>query len=303
MHEASLSGKRFFEVTLLNAGITLIEFIGGLLSGSLSLLSDAVHNLSDALSIVLSYIAHRIGLRRQTKVNTYGYKRAEILSAFINAAILLLISVGLIAEAASRLRSPQKINGTIMFYVALFSVVANLCSTLLLNRGAKHNLNIKATYLHLLADTLSSVGVVIGAIIIRTWAITWVDPLITLLVSLYIIREAWHVVTTTVSILMQAAPQLDYKEMAQDILQLPNVVSIHHLHVWSVDEHTVIFEAHVNMRDVDLESVEHTDCVIEKLLEEKYHISHVTIQPEFKRGLDQPLFFDKNDYPKHKENK
>jgi len=266
MEKNSLAGGRFLLVTILNVVITVFELLGGLLSGSLSLLSDAFHNLGDALSVILSYVAHRIGGRRQTRSNTFGYRRAEILTALLNAGVLILISIVLAGEAVRRLLHPEPVKGEIMLLVAVISFVANLLSTVLLNHGSKHNLNIRATYLHLLSDALASVGVIIGAILITVWQISWVDPLITVLVAAYIVYESWPIVKETFSILMEGAPKLDYDAIAHDICELPKIKGVHHLHAWQIDENNLVFSVHVNMADLPLSEVEPVYRQIEALL-------------------------------------
>lgn len=296
MEKKSLAGGRFLLVTVLNVVITVFELLGGLLSGSLSLLSDAFHNLGDALSVILSYVAHRIGARRQTRQNTFGYRRVEILTALLNAGVLILISAGLAFEAVRRLLHPEPVKGDIMLVVAVVSFVANLLSTILLNRGSKHNLNIRATYLHLLSDALASIGVIIGAVLITFWHISWVDPLITILVAVYIVFESWPIVKQTFGILMEGAPQLDYDAIAQDICALPKIKGVHHLHAWQIDENNLVFSVHVNMDDLPLSQVEPVYRQIEALLCHKYDVNHVTIQAECHRGKDEALFFKQNDW-------
>lgn len=169
-HEVStLSGKKIFWVTLLNATITITEIVGGILSGSLALLSDAVHNLSDTIAIALSYYANKIAQKPKDARRTFGYQRAEILSAFVNSSVLLAISILLIIEAFKRWRSPEHIDGTLMIIVALIGLIANFVSVFLLEKDSHQNLNIKSSYLHLLSDTVSSVGVLAGGIAIRLW--------------------------------------------------------------------------------------------------------------------------------------
>ena len=296
MEKRSMSGGRFFLVTVLNVVITVFEFIGGLLSGSLSLLSDAFHNCGDALSIVLSYAAHRIGGRQQTRTNTYGYRRAEILAALLNALVLVVICVILAIEAVRRLFHPEHVQGTVMLGVAVISFVANLLSTILLNHGAQHNLNIRATYLHLLSDALASVGVIVGALMITFWHVEWVDPLITILVGGYIAWESWPIIKQTLGILMEASPDLDYEAIARDLEQLPEVAGVHHLHAWQIDEHNIIFSVHVNMPNLPLAQVEPIYRQIETLLCQKYNVNHVTIQAECHRGEHESLFYDQNDW-------
>src|SRR5665647_577003 len=166
-HDVStMSGKKIFWVTILNASITAVEIIGGILSGSLALLSDAIHNLSDTIAIALSYFANKIAGKPKDAKRTYGYKRAEILAAFINASVLIALSLLLIIEAIKRFNSPEEINGTLMIVVASIGLVANLLSVFLLEKDSHENLNIKSSYLHLLSDTVSSLGVLVGGIAI-----------------------------------------------------------------------------------------------------------------------------------------
>lgn len=290
-HEVSnLSGRKIFWVTLLNATVTIAEIAGGLISGSLSLLSDAVHNLSDTIAIALSYFANKIAQKPKDAKRTFGYKRAEILSAFINSTVLMAISIILIFEAIKRLKSPESINGTLMIAVALVGLVANFVSVYLLEKDSHENLNIKSSYLHLLSDTVSSIGVLAGGIAIKFWGIVWIDPLITVLISLYILKETWHVIRTTVSILMQSSAPLDYNAIKNDIEKIDNVKNIHHVHSWMIDEKTIYFEAHIDMEDMQLSEIEKIYDKIEHLLKEHYGVSHVTLQPEVDKCCDKNIF-------------
>ncbi|MBE3101582.1 MAG: cation transporter [Firmicutes bacterium] len=287
---SNLSGKKIFWVTLLNATITIAEIIGGILSGSLALLSDAVHNLSDTVAIALSYIANKIAQKPKDAKRTYGYKRAEILSAFINSTVLLAISIVLIFEAYKRFNSPESINGTLMIAVAFIGLVSNLVSVYLLEKDSHENLNIKSSYLHLLGDTVSSVGVVAGGIAIKIWGMVWIDPLITILISLYILKETWQVVRKTVDILMQSSAPLNYEAIKNDIEAIDKVKNIHHVHSWMINEKTIYFEAHIDMDDMQLSEVELIYDKIEYYLIEHYGVSHVTLQAEVDKCCDKSIF-------------
>lgn len=290
-HDVSnLSGKKIFWVTLLNATITVAEVVGGILSGSLALLSDAVHNFSDTVAIALSYFANRIAQKPKDARRTYGYKRAEILSAFINSTVLLAISALLIVEAFRRLRSPESINGNLMIAVALIGLVANFISVFLLEKDSHENLNIKSSYLHLLSDTVSSVGVLAGGVTIKLWGVLWIDPLVTVLISLYILKETLNVIKTTVGILMQTAAALDYEAIKSDIEKIDKVKNIHHVHSWMINEKTIYFEAHIDMDDMPLLEAEKVCGKIEQLLKEHHGISHVTLQAEVDKCDDKSLF-------------
>jgi len=287
---STLSGKKIFWVTVLNATITIAEFIGGLISGSLALLSDAVHNLSDTLAIALSYAAHRISLRPKNRRKTFGYKRAEIIAAFVNASVLFAVSGLLIVEAFRRFANPEPINGTLMMVVALIGLASNLFSVLLLHKDSQGNLNIKSSYLHLLNDTISSVGVVFGGIAINIWEITWIDPIITLLISIYILRETVRIIRKTVDILMQSSPDVDYDHIQKEIEAIKAVVNIHHIHAWMINEDSIFFEAHVDMKDMPLCEAQQVIQKIEKILKDKYGFTHTTLQAEVDRCDNKNLF-------------
>lgn len=290
-HDSSqLSGKKIAGVTLLNATITIAEIIGGLVSGSLSLLSDALHNLSDTLSIVIAYVASLVAQRPKNERKTFGYKRIEILSAFINGLTLSIISLFLIVEAIHRFTQPQEIETGLMLTVAIIGFVANLISVFLLEKDSHHSLNIKASYLHLLADTLSSVGVILGALAIRYLGWTWVDALLTLGIALYILFETFHVLKKTLDILMQAAPQLDYKAIQKDIEAMDNVKNIHHIHAWNMDEKNIYFEAHIEFEDKRLSELQPILHDIEHHLKHEYHIHHVTLQAECDACATKEIF-------------
>jgi cobalt-zinc-cadmium efflux system protein len=290
MHSTEVSGKRFTWVTILNLLITIFEIVGGLLSGSLALLSDAFHNLGDSISILMGYVAQVIGKRPESQSSTFGYKRAEIISAFLNALFLIVISVFLIVEAIKRLNHPQTIDGPIMLVVAVIGLLANFVSAILLRSGSHSNLNIRATYLHILSDALSSVGVIIGGLIITFTKITWVDPLITILVAIYICFEAYPIIVKAVKILMQSSPNIDYSMICKDLREIPGIVSVHHIHAWMMDENQIVFSMHINVSDMLISDLEPIYTTIEDLLKDKYHINHVTIQAEVQRGLDEQLF-------------
>lgn len=294
MDKKKVNGRRFLAVTILNATITVVEIIGGVVSDSLALLSDAFHNLGDSLSIVMGYAAQVISGRPENSRRTFGYRRAEILSAFLNALFLIIMSIFLIVEAVQRLKHPSHINGKVMLIVAVIGLIANLLSAILLHEGSHDSLNVKATYLHVLSDSLSSVAVIIGAIILMYVNVPWLDPVLTIAVAVYIAFEAWPIIKKAIEILMQSAPQLDYDAIQKDILAVKGVEGVHHLHAWSMDEHRVVFSAHINCQDMKISECEHIYHEIEQLLTNKYHISHVTLQAECQRGRNENLF-DTND--------
>jgi cobalt-zinc-cadmium efflux system protein len=288
--QVNLSAAKYLGVTLLNGLITAVEVAGGIMSGSLALLSDAAHNLGDTISILLSYVAWRIAGREKDVRRTYGYKRAEIIAAFVNASALVAISLYLVFEAIRRFRNPETIDSGLMIGVALFGLAANFASMLLLKREAHGNMNVRSSYLHLLGDTVSSVGVLGGGIAIRIWGLFWIDPLVTVLISLYIMRESWVIVKNSVGILMQSAADLNYSAMQREIESVPEVRNIHHVHTWMANEKTVYFEAHVDVDDCLLSSACVVADKIERILKERYGIAHVTLQFETGRCAEKSFF-------------
>ncbi|KRL96056.1 cation diffusion facilitator family transporter [Limosilactobacillus equigenerosi] len=300
MHEhPQISRQRFLSVTVLNAVITLAEIIGGLMAGSLALLSDAVHNLTDTLSIVLGYVASRISTRPENQYQTYGYRRAEILAALLNAIILVIVVIGLLYEAIVRFAHPEPINGPLMLTVAIIGLIANIVSLFLLHAGVNHSLNLKATYLHILGDTLSSVAVIIGALVVTLTQVTWVDPALTILVALLIAKETLPVIKQASLILMQTGPKVDYDQITKDLTALPGVNHIHHLHAWMLDEHTTAISLHINCTNQELSQIEPLYQQIETILKTKYHFNHVTIQAECHRGEAESLIANEIDHFEH----
>lgn len=282
-----ISGVRLGAVTALNLTITAAEVVGGILSGSLALLSDALHNLGDSAAIVTSWIAHRIAERPNSPEKTYGYKRAEVLAAFLNALVLLVLSIFLLGEAYKRFFHPEPIESTLMLTIAAIGLVANVVSVILLRSSSKENMNIRSSYLHLLSDSISSVGVILGGIAIRVWNVVWVDPLITVVISLYIIRETWHIVKEAVDILMQASPQIDYEELKAEVEKVKGVKNLHHVHLWRSDEKSVYFEGHVDVEDMRVCDAQRIIEDIQEILHTRFGIGHATIQVETDRCEDK----------------
>ena len=287
-HMKNVRGKKLLWVTLLNFSISLVQVAGGIISNSLSLISDAIHNLGDTSAIFIAFLAGKHADKRPDARKTFGYKRTEILAALFNAVVLIAICFFLFVEAYERFRNPQTIKGGIMLSVAVFGLIANLISVLVLQKEKSYNLNIRAAYLHLLGDTLSSVAVIAGGIAILVWQIYWLDPLVTVAVGVYIIYHTWDVVRQTVDILMQATPRhIDIQEIKQSLEALPQVENIHHLHIWQMDDEHIHLEAHLNIsQDLSLSKAQTVRHDVETLLKDKFGISHITLQIEYKGCKD-----------------
>lgn len=276
----NMSSSKLLWVTLLNLSITIVQVIGGLISNSLSLLSDAIHNLGDSSAIFIAFVAGKRSKKSADAHHTFGYKRIEILAALFNAVVLIAICIFLFVEAYKRFNNPEPIKGLLMLIVATFGLLANLISVLVLNKDKEHNLNVKAAYLHLMGDTLSSVAVILGGLAIWQFKIFWLDPLITVLVGIYIIYHTWGVVKQTVDILMQATPDnIDIKEIKKEVEKIEEVDNIHHLHIWKLDDTQIHLEAHININtNIDMKEMMEIKSLIDKLLHEKFKINHITLQ-------------------------
>lgn len=285
-HHPTLSGRNLLFTILLNVGITLAQLIGGFISGSLALLSDAVHNLSDVLSLIISYVANLLSRKRKQNLRqTFGYKRAEIIAAFFNAATLIIIAVFLAIEALKRFNTPIEISSNIVIWLALIGIAGNGFSVLLLQKDANHNLNMRSAYLHLLTDMLTSVAVLIGGLVMKYFQIYWVDAALTLIISIYLIYMSWKIFVDALKILMLFAPDhIIIKDIESAILELPNIRNIHHVHIWQLNDHKTHFEAHIEFsKDVKLSEFDKSCENIELLLADNFDIYHSNLQPEFDR--------------------
>ncbi len=273
--------KNLLITMLLNFLITVVEVAGGIVSGSLSLLSDAIHNFSDGIAIIVSYVAIRLSKRPRTLKYTFGLKRAEILAAIINASTLIVISFFLIKEAIERFASPAPIAGHLMLVVAVVGLVANIVGTVLLKRGAHESINIRAAYVHLLSDAVSSLAVIIGAVCIIVFKISWIDPALTILISLYILKETYEIVKDSVDVIMMSSPaEIDMNELQQAVEGIPGVKNIHHVHLWKMNDADTHFEAHVDVEDVLVSATASVRTEIERCLHDTYDINHTTLQFE-----------------------
>jgi len=265
----------------LNLLISVAEIVGGLLAGSLALLSDAVHNLNDTASLGVSYVARRLTRRRPNARKTFGYRRAEIVGAFVNLVTLVVIALFLVKEAIDRLLAPQPIDAPVMLTVATIGLVANVLTAVLLYRDAQESLNIRSAFLHIISDAVSSVAVILGGIAILLWGAYWVDPVITIGIAVYIALLSLKLLRQTTHILMEGTPEnLDPRHIAADLRQMAHVRDVHHVHIWQLDEHHLAFEAHVVVDEADLPRMEQIKRALKQRLREQYGIGHVTLEFE-----------------------
>jgi len=280
-----VNSKNLVITIFLNLAITFAQIIGGFISGSLALISDALHNFTDVISLIFSYVAHRLSKRKASINHTFGYKRAEILAAFVNGISLFVLGFFLIYEAIKKLYHPEPIDATIVIWLSTLGIVFNGLSVILLKNDANNNLNMRSAYFHLLTDMLASVGVLIGGLLMNFYQIFWIDGLLTILIALYLIYISYDLVKKSVQFLMLFTPEdINIKEIVREIHQIDGVRKLHHIHVWRLNEEELHLEAHLDCEKNFLMSEFNVLLTkIEKTLIEKFGINHINIQPEFQK--------------------
>lgn len=286
-----LKSRNLLISIFLNILITAVQVVGGLISGSLALLSDALHNFSDVISLIVSYVANKLTKKQASLHRTFGYKRAEILAAFINASTLIIVAVILVKEAIERFQNPQSIESNLVIFLALFAILGNGYSVLLLKKDSINNINIKSAYIHLLTDMLASIAVLIGGLLMKYYQVFWVDSLLTLLIALYLIYMGYDLLKTSTKMLMLFTPShINIADVVKKINKLPKVKLLHHVHIWNLSDNELHLEAHLDLNeDVSITEFDVILQNIEKVLNEQYHINHVTIQPEFNKNDSKEL--------------
>lgn len=277
-----IGAKLIFSV-IFNLIITLSEIIGGFLSGSLALISDALHNLSDTGALLVSFFARKISKKPKNQRYTYGYKRAEIIAAIINTTILLAISATLLIEGTKKIINPSEIKTSLMLVIAYIGLFGNGLTAILLFSHSKENLNLKSSFLHILSDLFSSIAIIITGHLIARYNIWILDPIITFLIATYIIIESIKILKESLQIVMQATPEhIDINFLKEELESLPFVKDVHHMHSWTLDGHDVFLECHVKVESIDYDKSLKT--ISEKL--KALGFKHNTIQLELKECTD-----------------
>lgn len=285
IHKHEVKGNNIVFSIILNSLITLAQVVGGVLSGSLALVSDALHNLSDVITLVITLLAHKLSRRKASIEQTFGYKRAELIAAFVNAFTLVLVALGLVYGSVQRFFSPQIIQTDIVIALAFLGIVANGLSVLFLKKDAHHNLNMKSAYLHLVTDMLASVAVLLGALVMQFWGYYWIDSLLTLCIAIYLIVVGIDLLKKATKMLMLFTPEaIDIKEIVREVHKIVGVGKLHHIHVWHLNEEELHLEAHLDCSE-NIKMSEFNDLLyqIEVLLFQKFGINHINIQPEYKK--------------------
>jgi cobalt-zinc-cadmium efflux system protein len=269
----------------ISLGITLafvvVEFMAGLMANSLVLMTDAAHNLTDAIALGLSWFALRAQTRPSGAANTFGNHRIGILVALVNSTTLVLISLGVFYEAYRRLLAPPSVRAEPLILVAMAALVVNLATALLIRREDEHDLNVRSAFLHLMGDAASTAAAVVAGIIIYFTGADWLDPAVSVLIGVLILAGAWRIVREATDILLESTPRdVDMAAMVRDMLRVKGVQGIHDLHVWSLSKDLRTMSAHVLTDDVPVSVGSLIQAEINLLLAHKYRISHATLQLE-----------------------
>lgn len=284
-NHADLKGRNLLISIFLNIIITAAQVVGGLISGSLSLLSDALHNASDVISLVISYFAAKLSQKNASLNRTFGYKRAEIMAAFVNAATLIVIAVFLIVEAIERFQNPQDIESSLVIWLSLLGILANGFSVLLLKKDAESNMNMKSAYLHLFTDMLASIAVLFGGLLMKFYEIFWIDSVLTLAIAIYLIFVGFDLLKNSYKVLMLFTPgNIKIQEIVEEIQKIDTIENVHHVHVWQLNEDETHIEAHIEFKeDISISQFDVILVEIEELLHSEFNINHVNIQPEYNK--------------------
>jgi cobalt-zinc-cadmium efflux system protein len=250
----------------------------------MALLSDATHNFSDVLALVISYVARKLSFRRSTESKTFGYRRAEIMASFLNSGTLLLVSAILTYGAVERLFTPVNVEGGLVIWLAGLSILLNGLSVLLIKKQAKESMNIRSAYLHLFTDMLTSIAVLAGGFAIKYLGWQWLDPVISLGIAVYLIYSSWSIFAESLKIIMQFTPSgIDIRKINDEVCKIDGIKNMHHVHLWQLNEHEIMMEAHIDFeKDIRISEFEQRLPEIEKTLK-KFDIHHFNIMPEYQR--------------------
>jgi len=261
--------------------VMITEFVGGLLANSLALLSDAAHMLADCLALLLSIVAFRFSSRPPTNKTTFGFYRLEIFAAQINGGVLLFLSLFIFYEAYHRLLQPEPIKSLLMMIVAGVGLLANAASALILQKSSRKNINVKAAFLHVMGDLFSSAGVIIGGIVIYVTGWFVVDPILSIMIGLIILKGAYGVVKETAAVLLEAVPKhIKLETLIREVEAMEGVESFHDVHVWTITSGLHALSGHVQIQDQRISESTQIMEGVKEYLAQRYHIDHTTLQFE-----------------------
>ena len=280
-HRKPESDRGLLVAVGINVLLTFAQVMGGIISGSLSLIADALHNLSDAASLGIALFARKISRKPADEFKTFGYQRAEVIAALINLTLLITISLYLIYEAIWRIVEPQVITGWIMVLVAGIALIVDTITALITYKMSKSSINMKAAFLHNLADALASIGVILAGSFILLYEWYWVDTLVTFFIAGFVLWQGLTLLPKTIHLLMEGTPEdLSSEDIKLSAEQINGVEDVHHIHVWHLDEHRIALEAHVVVTANELKEVEVIKDKLKQLLKDKFNITHSTLEFE-----------------------
>lgn len=262
---------------VINMLLSVAEIIGGIISGSVSLIGDALHNTSDAFSILIAVIAFKIGNKKASAKYTYGFKRAEIIGGFVNLILLFISGCYLLVEGIERLINPQQIDGLLIIWISVLALIIDALTAKISHHDAHHNSNMKMVFIHNLADAFGSIGVIISGLCIIWFDLYRVDGIVALIIAFYMIFQSVVSFPQIVNILMNAVPDnIDIEQVKNSLLAIKNIKNVHHLHLWCISEHNVAIECHIES--------DNNDIIVEatQLLKDKFGITHCNFQVENK---------------------
>ena len=286
-HHGNTWGKRLIITMVMNLIIPIVQIIGGVLAGSMALISDALHNLGDFTATLISYIALRIGEKPATPRLTFGYKRIEVMAAVVNVALLTMACLYIAYEGWKRFTNPQPIQGGLVIIFALIGFVANMIAVLILHKGAKENLNLRSVFLHMLTDALTSVGVVVVGVIWLFAPLYWLDGVVSWIIVALILYGAWDILKNAFQILMDATPPgMDITTIQREILRIEGIEDVHHIHVWNMSSERIALAAHVIVPDQMLSSVDDLAATVREMLFSRFNIDHPILQFETRKDTD-----------------
>ena len=285
----STENERALRFALALTGSFLVaEVIGGVLTGSLALISDAAHMLTDAAALAIALAAIRIARRPADRRRTYGYHRFEILAAAFNAMLLFAVALYILVEAYRRFTSPPEIHSVGMLVIASIGLIVNLISIRLLSRGQSDSLNVKGAYLEVWSDLLGSIGVIVGAVVIQLTGWSWVDPLVAVAIGLWVLPRTWILLKDSLNILLEGVPEgIDLEEVEQAMLAVPGVLGVHDLHVWALTTGKTSLTAHV-VYDQTYPPEDALKPALQTVLANRFRVVHTTLQCETKPCARQP---------------
>lgn len=266
---------------ILNGSFTIIELIGGVLANSLALLSDALHDFTDTIALSLSLYANKKAEQEPTKTNTFGYKRSTIIAALVNAIVLIALTFFIFYKAYQKILNPEQVNGIIIFTIAIFGIILNGIVVLKMWKTKEKDISIKSVFWHLMEDILGWIGVLIAGLVIISTGWFIIDPIISIIIGLIVLHGAYGIIKETLNIFMLAVPEgISVDDVIKEVKRIPKVKGAHDLHVWTIGSNHYALSGHVIVKDMKISKTYPILCEIDKVLEKKFNITHITIEFE-----------------------